>query len=1177
MIPTRSLFLQLLFVTLAFALMVFSSYMFVNNMLMNYLRRDAENILTQTQIRIANEFNEAETLMISIKKDVRDIIMAGGSAADVLEYNNRISAELRKKEHGFIFDGLHGYFEALGNVYIPAPGWTVPVYYDARLRPWYMAAVEAEGEIITTPTYLSMRSCEYQINVACRIFNDDGIPLGVITMNVALDNIKEFVANTRITENGYGFLTNDLLELVAHPQEDFIAKHASEVSEGFVHIAEIITRGEDLYKLETSNYQDKYSIFYFKPIEKGWYLGIVTPKDEYYKDLNSLLLFLGLLGTVLTIIVCVLLIRIDMAKSKTDKAYREKSVQLTYMEKLREADELTQIMLDAMPLCCIVFDKNHNNINCNQEAVNLFGLSGKQEYLDKFDDLSPAFQPDGSSSQEKATEKINIAFKEGYCRFEWMHQKLNGEQMPSEITLVRVLHKGEYNVLGYTRDLREEKAAIAHIREADERMQLMLHSSPLGVNILDEDLNVIDCNEVSLFMFEQPNKNKYMMDFHKYSPMYQPNGELSDELCQKHLKKAFKDGFNRFEWEHITSSGKPLVCDVTVVRSSHKNKNIVIAHIQDLRELKAAIAEINKSRDAAEAANKAKSAFLANMSHEIRTPMNSIIGFSELAQDSLLSQTINDQTDTDSAKTNEYLGKISTNAKWLLQIINDLLDVSKIEAGKMVLEYIPFDLHDVFDHCQSVIMPRVTEKGITLYCYAEPVIGKKLLGDPVKLRQVIINLLSNAVKFTNTGIVKLLTSVTSKTESSVTLRFEVKDSGIGMTPDQIKNIFDPFIQADESVARKYGGTGLGLSITKNFIEMMGGRLDLESKPGIGSKFSFEIKFDMINAPIIESADKTMLSKIEKPTFTGEVLICEDNIMNQQVICDHLKKVGLKTVLANNGQEGVNLVEARVKNNEKPFDLIFMDIQMPVLDGMEAASQITAMGVRTPIIALTANILSNYLEMYKQSGMSSYLGKPFTSQELWKCLMNHLPATSLSAVDRNHQSEDDDALQKQLKLYFVKGNQNVFADIKKALVNNNIKLAYRLVHTLKSNAAQIRETKLQSEAAAAENMLMGGENLLTPTQLDTLGTELNLVLGKLAPLLAENAAELEDQRKNTVISEDEKRKLFDQLEEMLKSNNPECISLLNGLRMIPGTDELAQHVEDYNFKKALEALAGLTSP
>ncbi len=258
----RSIYLQLLFVTLAFALMVISSGVFVNNMLVNYLKRDAVNILMQTGIRIIDDLLEPETLMISIARDVRDIIMKGGSAEDVQVYYNEISAELLKKEGGFIFDGLHGYFEVFGNVYIPAPGWTVPDDYNATERPWYKAAVEANGKITITPIYLSLRSGKYQINVACQIFNNSGEALGVVTMNVLLDNITEFIADMHLVEGGYEFLANENFTLVAHNEADFVTKHMNELGPGFREIVNILGQGETFAKVEAYNYQGIPSIFY---------------------------------------------------------------------------------------------------------------------------------------------------------------------------------------------------------------------------------------------------------------------------------------------------------------------------------------------------------------------------------------------------------------------------------------------------------------------------------------------------------------------------------------------------------------------------------------------------------------------------------------------------------------------------------------------------------------------------------------------------------------------------------------------------------------------------------------------------------------------------------------------------------------------------------------------------
>ncbi|MDR0496688.1 MAG: transporter substrate-binding domain-containing protein, partial [Treponema sp.] len=249
------------------------------------------------------------------------------------------------------------------------------------------------------------------------------------------------------------------------------------------------------------------------------------------------------------------------------------------------------------------------------------------------------------------------------------------------------------------------------------------------------------------------------------------------------------------------------------------------------------ITQRKEAENAAKAASRSKSAFLANMSHEIRTPMNSVIGFSELALDG-----------ETNPKTKEYLNKILENSEWLLQIINDVLDISKIESGKMELEHIPFDLHELFTACRTLITPKAVEKGIALHFYAEPSIGKKLLGDPTRLRQVIINILSNAIKFTNTGSVKMAATVNGKPNGDITIHFEIKDSGIGMTEEQISKIFEPFTQAESGTTRKYGGSGLGLTITKNIIDLMGGNLLVDSTPGLGSKFSFNLTFKTIDTP-----------------------------------------------------------------------------------------------------------------------------------------------------------------------------------------------------------------------------------------------------------------------------------------------------------------------------------------
>jgi signal transduction histidine kinase/CheY-like chemotaxis protein len=574
--------------------------------------------------------------------------------------------------------------------------------------------------------------------------------------------------------------------------------------------------------------------------------------------------------------------------------------------------------------------------------------------------------------------------------------------------------------------------------------------------------------------------------------------------------------------------------------------------------------EANRLRKAAEAVSLSKSTFLANMSHEIRTPMNSILGFAELAMDGELTH-----------KARDYLAKIRSNAEWLLQIINDILDISKVESGRMELENIPFDMHELFSSCRTLIMPKAVEKGITLYFYVEPSIGKKPLGDPTRLRQVLVNLLSNAVKFTNTGMVKLHAALKEMREKTLTMYFEIKDSGIGMTREQIEKIFDPFTQAESGTTRKYGGTGLGLSITKNIVEMMGGELSVESTPGVGSKFSFELTFDTIDVSDEDANSKKIIfNTLEKPEFEGEILLCEDNTMNQQIICEHLARVGLKTVVAENGKIGVDMVMERKEKGKKQFDLIFMDMHMPVMDGLEASKKILDLNTGVPIVAMTANIMANDREVYSMSGMHDCVGKPFTSQELWCCLMKYLKPLSIDAVHKEARLETDAEFMKKLQLHFVRANKNKFAEITQALEENDLKLAYRLVHTLKSNAGQIGKTLLQRTAADIERQLKEGAVMVTGEQLSSLENELTMVINELSPLLEEAREEGYDAAEHTHLDPEKIVELFDKLEDLLKRGSPECTKLMNDLRSIPGSGLLVQQIDDFEFTDAISTLKEL---
>jgi len=570
------------------------------------------------------------------------------------------------------------------------------------------------------------------------------------------------------------------------------------------------------------------------------------------------------------------------------------------------------------------------------------------------------------------------------------------------------------------------------------------------------------------------------------------------------------------------------------------------------------ITERKAMEEAAQSANRSKSLFLANMSHEIRTPMNSIIGFTDLAL-----------RDDIPAKTHEYLSDINNSAKWLLTIIDDILDISRIEAGKMTIECAPFDISDVLVQCKKTMSEKAEDKGLLLHIDPAPSFGKNILGDSNRLYQVLMKLLSNAVKFTHSGTVELLVDVIRRDDTGTTVEFAIKDSGIGMTQEQIGSVFKPFSQADESKTREFGGTGLGLPIAKNLIELMGGTLIVDSVPGKGSIFYFGISFDFADITSESHEEKRILNENEMPRFKGEVLVCEDNGVNKRVIYGHLSRVGIETVIASNGKEGVDFVIERINNNKNPFDLIFMDIHMPVMDGIEAAEKIIALGVNTPIVALTANIIESNIDLYKSKGMVETIGKPFTAHDLWECLARYMLIDSYTEIDINQQISEYDNIRKVLIPMFVSSNQSTYDDIIAAINAGDTKLAHRIVHSLRSNAGQLDEKELQSIAKYIESTLLD-EKTPDEEQMNSLKSELESVLSKLALQVQKTKPSGEAK----IIDNDKVLELYSKLEPLLRAKDTNCIKLLDEIRNIPDTEELVKNIEGYKFKQALVLLESI---
>nr|WP_290444339.1 PAS domain S-box protein [Pseudoalteromonas sp. XMcav2-N] len=595
--------------------------------------------------------------------------------------------------------------------------------------------------------------------------------------------------------------------------------------------------------------------------------------------------------------------------------------------------------------------------------------------------------------------------------------------------------------------------------------------------------------------------------------MPEPYRSNHDQYIQNYFDTGVKKVIdNKREVTARKKNGQCFPIDLAVAETKVGEANYFTAIIRDITERKDAEKKLLEAMQAAQSATRAKSEFLANMSHEIRTPMHAITGLTHLAL----------KMDT-SPKMHNYLKKIRYAADNLLVILNDILDISKIEAGKLSVESVPFRPKTLIEHVSGLVTAWAEEKRLDFDVSQDPTLPDVLIGDSLRLSQVLLNLLSNAVKFTpQYGSLSLELTVKSLTESSAHIRFTVSDSGIGISKSQLQSLFTPFTQADTSTTRQYGGTGLGLAISKNLIELMHGRIWCDSVEGKGARFFVEVELPLGEAMAESTAQASI--QLEQGAMYGvlegaKVLLVEDNDINREIAQEILADAGMQVITAEHGKEAL----ARLQ--ETPVDLILMDCQMPVMDGYSATREIRKRPVcrQLPIIALTANVMPHDLQEIKACGMDDHIAKPINVELAYQKIYHWLSRKSGKAEPERPLAKESEQsrmtrpeptpspnqaagelLDRAQGLRHVNGNEAFYrkmsdkfvlrqaafcVQLKERLQEEDIEAAARMAHTLKGQAGYLglvrcAELAAQLEQAIAQqnplqsNLILELEDVLT---------------------------------------------------------------------------------------------------
>lgn len=640
--------------------------------------------------------------------------------------------------------------------------------------------------------------------------------------------------------------------------------------------------------------------------------------------------------------------------------------------------------------------------------------------------------------------------------FETVHYRKNGSTFPVEVSTQGTTIGNEKIVVCFVRDISDRKKTEKKILDSELKYRTLFMNMQNGYvyykisykNNKPNDLIFEVVNDYYATLFDM---KKDELIGKKHSVVFPKVIEFIEQLLLNNYDRLVNGETIYFDEHYSTYYNKWILISAYMPEPDY-----IVTVLTDITRIKQTENKLIAAKDAAEAANKAKSEFLANMSHEIRTPINGMVGMVDLT----LMTELNEEQ-----KENLITAKAC--ASQLLNIINDILDFSKMEAGKLSIENISFDIRELIEEVIKTHNRKVEEKGLDLKYSFSSSIPRTLIGDPYRIRQVLNNLIGNAIKFTQSGGICVEVERLSANDNEVTLKFSIVDTGIGISKEDINSLFKSFSQIESSFTKKFGGTGLGLAISKNLVEMMGGEIKVESIKDVGSTFYFILKFQVGTT---NNTDKLLLSQIEKSIKPLRILLAEDDPVNQKVILKFLKEQGHDVMTADNGEIVLDLFK------KSDFDVILMDIQMPNMNGIEATHRIRQMDdtkKHIPIVAVTAYALYGDREKFLNLGFDEYVTKPIQMNILFGVLnkigslnTKQKPVESYSDYLRETDNNSVGISKEDLKEYVDK-LAFIIGELEVAVRQNNLLVIERLAHDIKLLAIDIEDDELKDYAFRVE--------------------------------------------------------------------------------------------------------------